>query len=99
MGLPALVARHRPRGHNELGTMRLSVIIPVCGSSSQLALCLSALAASTRQPDDVIVVDDGSGDEAGAVSDLAKEHDARLVVLPMSRGPGGPERRCGVGDG
>ena len=67
--------------------MTLSVIIPVCGSSSQLALCLSALAASTRQPDDVVVVDDGSGDEAGAVSDLAKEHDARLVVLPMSRGP------------
>ena len=56
--------------------MRLSVIIPVHNGGDNLALCLEAIAASTRPPDEVIVVDDGSTDGS---SDLATRHGAHVI--------------------
>ncbi|MBN1314340.1 MAG: glycosyltransferase, partial [Anaerolineales bacterium] len=40
--------------------MNLSVIIPVYDGGDDLDRCLKALNTSTRAPDEVIVVDDGS---------------------------------------
>jgi GT2 family glycosyltransferase len=64
---------------------RLSVIIPVHNGGDDLHRCLSALAASTRLPDEVIVVDDASTDGSG---DLARRRGARVVCLDGS--PHGP---------
>jgi hypothetical protein len=58
--------------------MRLSVIIPVYNGGDGLALCLEAVAASTRPPDEVIVVDDGSTDGSG---DLAARYGAHVIRL------------------
>ncbi|MBI5648950.1 MAG: glycosyltransferase [Chloroflexi bacterium] len=58
--------------------MKLSVIIPVRNGGVDFQTCLQALAASTRAPDEIIVVDDGSTD---ASANLAREFGARVETL------------------
>ena len=58
--------------------MKLSVIIPVHNGGDALRRCLEALAASTRPPDEVILVDDASTDGS---ADLAHRHGARVIRL------------------
>jgi glycosyltransferase involved in cell wall biosynthesis len=65
--------------------MRLSVIVPTHNGGEDLRRCLNALAASTRPPDEVIVVDDASTDGSG---NLAQQRGARVVRLDGS--PHGP---------
>jgi glycosyltransferase involved in cell wall biosynthesis len=55
---------------------RLSIIVPVHNGGQSLQLCLQALAASSRAPDEVIVVDDGSTDSS---ADQGWRHGARVV--------------------
>ena len=74
-----------PAGTAEQKSMRLSVVVPVHNGGEGLRLCLQALAASARPPDEVIVVDDGSTDGSAA---LAAALAAR--VLTTSAGPRGP---------
>lgn len=65
--------------------MKLSVIIPVHNGSENLRHCLATLAASTRPPDEVIVVDDASTDDSG---DVARQAGAQVIRLDGS--PHGP---------
>jgi glycosyltransferase involved in cell wall biosynthesis len=58
--------------------MKLSVIVPVHNGGDELRLCLEALAASTRPPDELIVIDDASTDGSG---DLARRYGAPVVSL------------------
>jgi glycosyltransferase involved in cell wall biosynthesis len=63
----------------------LSVIIPVHNGGHEFRLCLDALGASTRRPEEIIVADDASTDGSG---DLARQHG--LEVLRMGGQPHGP---------
>jgi GT2 family glycosyltransferase len=63
----------------------LSAIVPVHDGGDDLRRCLAGLAAGTRAPDEIIVVDDGSSDGSAA---LAAEAGAR--VLRVAGGPRGP---------
>ena len=47
----------------------VSVVIPVRDGARQLARCLRALDRQTVPPDEIIVVDDGSGDGSGAIAE------------------------------
>lgn len=58
--------------------MNLSVIIPVYNGAQTLPRCLAALRASTRVPDEIIVVDDSSTDDSAA---LARTAGARVITL------------------
>jgi glycosyltransferase involved in cell wall biosynthesis len=49
----------------------VSVVIPVKDDDTELARCLAALAAQTRAPDEVIVVDNGSTDASASVARAA----------------------------
>jgi GT2 family glycosyltransferase len=71
--------------------VRLSVVIPVHNGGESLRLCLEALAKSSRQPDEIIVVDDASTDGSG---DLARLLGAHVVVLRgPPQGPARPRNR------
>lgn len=70
---------------------RISVVIPHLNQPEHLARCLAALAAGTRAPDEVIVVDNGSRELPEAA---CATHGARLLVEPEP-GPG-PARNRGV---
>jgi|GEM_PF-656404 len=65
--------------------MKLSVVVPVHDGGEDLRACLEALARSSRKPDEILVVDDGSTD--GAVA-CAPELSAR--VLSLAGEPSGP---------
>lgn len=70
---------------------RISVVIPHLNQPDFLARCLASLAAGTRAPDEVIVVDNGSRDLPQAV---CAAHGARLLT-EAEPGPG-PARNRGV---
>lgn len=65
--------------------MELCVIVPVHNGGADLMSCLNALAASTRRPDELIVVDDSSTDGSSMV---ASQFSAQ--VLTLAGGPYGP---------
>lgn len=55
----------------------VSVVIPVLDDAEELAACLLALAAQTRSPDEIIVVDNGSSDDS---AEVARRLGARVVT-------------------
>ena len=59
------------------GALRVSVVIPVRNDAEPLARCLRALAAQTVQPDEVVVVDNGSTDDT---AEVARRAGAKVVV-------------------
>lgn len=58
--------------------MKVSVVVPTYNRPRELALCLASLARQSRLPDEVVVADDGSGEET------------RLTVQGFSRSPACP---------
>lgn len=61
--------------------MFVSVVIPARNDAEMLARCLAALAAQTRAPDEIVVVDNGSTDDTRAVADAGG---ARVVFEPIA---------------
>lgn len=61
--------------------MFVSVVIPARNDAEMLRRCLASLAAQTRLPDEVVVVDNGSTDDTRAVAEAAG---ARIVVEPVA---------------
>lgn len=57
----------------------LSVVIPSYNDAAMLRECLRALAAQTRQPDEIIVVDNASTDDT---AEVARAAGARVVYEP-----------------
>src|ERR1700722_3046702 len=74
-----------PPVHN--AALRLSVIIPIRNRREHLISCLAAIAASSRKADEIVVVDDSSGDDS---ADVARGHGCRVVSL--TGGAHGPAR-------
>ena len=71
--------------------MNISVVIPARNAAAFLPRCLAALAASTRRPNEIIVVDDGSTDGGAMVAELSG---ARVIRLdPPARGPAAARNR------
>jgi len=75
--------KQRPSAHDS--ALTFSVVIPVWNGRAHLAKCLEALAASTRKPDEIVVVDDGSDDGSAAI---ARAHGHKVVCV--TGGPLGP---------
>lgn len=77
----------------------VSVVIPARDAASTLDVCLAALAAQTRAPDEVVVVDNESRDGTAALaSAFGLRHPAlrvRVVAASGRRGPG-PVRNEGA---
>ena len=67
--------------------MRAAIVIPNWNGSRWLTGCLDAVAAQTRRPEEVIVVDDASGDDS---VDVAARHPLapRVLALPTNGGFG-----------
>ncbi|WP_454048671.1 glycosyltransferase family A protein [Cellulomonas sp. Marseille-Q8402] len=60
--------------------LRISLVVPALDEADRLPRCLASVAAQTRQPDEVLVVDNGSTD---ATAHLAAAAGARVVHEPV----------------
>ncbi|MCR5675159.1 MAG: glycosyltransferase [Lachnospiraceae bacterium] len=67
----------------------ISVIVPCYNIASYVGRCVHSLLAQTREDLEILLIDDGSTDETGAVCDrLAEEHDRVRAFHQENAGPG-----------
>lgn len=74
----------------------LSVIVPAHRVADYLPACLDSILASSLNDLEVVVVDDGSPDETGAIADRYAARDPRVRVLHTENQGVGPARDAGV---
>ena len=73
----------------------ISVIVAAYNIGEYLPCCLDSLLAQSYQKLEIIVVDDGSGDDTGAVCDrYAREHEnIKVIHLQKNEGPSGARNK------
>ncbi|WP_431836492.1 glycosyltransferase family 2 protein [Cellulomonas sp. Y8] len=67
--------------------LRISVVVPAWDEEDRLPRCLASLAAQTRLPDEVVVVDNASGDGTARVAAAAGArvvHEAERGIWPAA---------------
>ncbi len=79
---------HRPVTRSDLPEAWITVVIPHLNQPMNLARCLASLAENTRQPNEIIVVDNGS-------DVLPEVPDHVILIEEKTPGPG-PARNAGV---
>ena len=60
---------------------KVSIIVPVYKVEKYLERCVTALTGQTHRNIEIILVDDGSPDNSGALCDRLAEGDSRIVVI------------------
>ena len=77
--------------------MNVSVVTPCRNAAAYLPAALASVAAQTRPPDEVLLIDDGSGDDSVAVARRsAAECGLRLRVFRGAWGNAGAARNVGL---
>lgn len=75
-----------------MASVRISVVIPHLNQRDMLDRCLASMAQGTRQPDEIVVVDNGSHELPAAV---CRRHPGVRLLSESTPGPG-PARNTGV---
>lgn len=70
----------------ELEQPLISIIVPVYKVEKYLKRCVDSILTQTYQNMEIILVDDGSPDNCGAICDRYKETDNRVVVIHKRNG-------------
>lgn len=74
----------------------VSIIIPVYNTAAYLRECFDSILAQTYTNYEVVVVDDGSTDDSGAICDEYAERDSRFVVIHKQNGGVSTARNTGL---
>ena len=74
----------------------ISIIVPVYNASPYIIRCLDSIRAQTYTYFEVIIVDDGSTDESGALCDNYCSIDQRFNVVHQENLGPGPARNTGL---
>jgi hypothetical protein len=87
--------RHRLGPGDPAVAVPVSVVVPARDEAARIAGCVAALLAQDVGPAEVVVVDDGSGDQT---AELARRAGARVVAAPPpSPGTAGKAAACAAG--
>lgn len=74
----------------------LSVVIPVYNIRDYVERCVRSVLAQPDVPLEVLIVDDGSTDDSGAVCDALAAEDSRVTVIHKPNGGLSDARNCGL---
>ena len=73
----------------------ISIIVPVYNTAPYLERCINSLLNQTYRTIEIILINDGSTDESGAICDRYMKEDYRIVTLHQMNG--GPMAACRAG--
>lgn len=74
----------------------ISVIIPIYKAEKYIEKCVRRIMEQTYQNLEIILVDDGSPDESGAICEALAKEDARIRVLHKENGGAATARNAGL---
>lgn len=75
----------------------ISVLIPAYNEAENIRATIRSVLANTRQPDEIIVIDDGSTDATLAYArSLEAEHPGRIRVITKENGGKASALNCGI---
>ena len=76
--------------------VKVSIVVPVYNVAAYLPRCLDAISCQTLRDVEVLLVDDGSRDESGAICDAYAAKDARFHVFHKANGGLSDARNFGL---
>ena len=74
----------------------VSIIIPVYNTERTIARCIDSALSQTHPNCEIVIVDDGSPDGAGAIADHYATHQANVIVIHKLNAGLAEARRSGV---
>lgn len=75
---------------------KVSIVVPIYNVRAYLGQCIDSLLAQTLDNIEIVLVDDGSPDDCGAIADrFASEH-CNIKVIHRDNGGLGPARNSGI---
>ena len=86
----------KPPGFQGKGTAMISIIVPVYNVENYLDRCMERLQNQTYGNLEIILVDDGSKDNSGALCDAYAKKDPRVKVLHKENGGVSSARNAGL---
>lgn len=75
---------------------KISIIVPVYNTENQIRYCLDSIINQTYKNLEIIVVDDGTKDNAGKIAEEYKEKDNRIKVIHQENQGLGAARNTGL---
>ena len=81
---------------NDSNSIKVSVTVPVYNTERFLSQCLDSLLGQTLKELEIILVDDGSTDQSGAICDDYAKRDNRIKVFHKSNGGSASARQLGL---
>lgn len=75
---------------------KISVIVPVYKAEKYIEACTAAILSQTEPDLELLLVDDGSPDQSGAICDRLAEKDARIRVIHKPNGGASSARNRGL---
>ncbi len=73
-----------------------SIIVPVYNTEKELERCVNSVTCQTYRDFELILVDDGSKDNSGALCDVLAEADTRIVVVHQQNSGSSEARNTGI---
>lgn len=79
-----------------VGSPAISVIVPIYNAEKTLRKCVDSLLAQTFEDFEILLIDDGSPDQCGAICDEYAKQDSRVRVIHQENQGVSAARQCGM---